>query len=71
MKAKLLTYKQVSEMLGLPLGTLYSLVSQKRVPHKRLGKRLVRFSEIEIQNWVESNNVEINKDHDNSTIADG
>jgi excisionase family DNA binding protein len=40
----LLTYAQAARFLNVRLGTLYSLVSRKEVPHVRFGKRLVRFS---------------------------
>jgi len=39
----LMTYQQAAEILGLPRGTLYALVHQNRVPHIRLGRRLIRF----------------------------
>lgn len=48
----LLTYAEAAEFLKLKLGTLYALVSQNRVPHVRLGRRLVRFSRSELHAWV-------------------
>lgn len=48
---KVLTYKEVAAQLGLPMGTVYALVSQRRIPHHRLGPRLVRFDEGEIRKW--------------------
>jgi len=45
-------YAEAAQFLGLPRGTLYWLVSEKRVPHIRLGRRLVRFSVQELQNWL-------------------
>jgi excisionase family DNA binding protein len=59
MQSDLLSYKQASELLGLPLGTLYSMVSKGRIPHKRLGKRLVRFSKNDLTIWLEKNSIEV------------
>jgi len=50
----MLTYQQVSQWLGIKLGTLYSLVARERIPHVRLGNRLVRFRQEELRQWVES-----------------
>jgi excisionase family DNA binding protein len=57
MEDQKLTYKQLSELLGVPLGTLYCLVMNKRIPHIRLGKRFVRFSKNEIERWMKSHEV--------------
>ena len=48
----LLAYKDAAYELGLPIGTLYSLVSRRRIPHLRLGKRLVRFDKTQLAAWV-------------------
>ena len=52
MDDELLTYAQAASLVNLKLGTLYALVSQKRVPHLRLGRRLVRFSRSELTAWL-------------------
>jgi excisionase family DNA binding protein len=52
MDDELLTYDQAAKLVNLKLGTLYALVSQKRVPHVRLGRRLVRFSRSELNAWL-------------------
>nr|BFD65317.1 hypothetical protein HAGR004_03390 [Bdellovibrio sp. HAGR004] len=49
-----ITYLQVQQMTGLPLGTLYSLVSRKQIPHMRMGTRLVRFNPTEVKKWMKS-----------------
>lgn len=48
----LLNYQQAATLLGLALGTLYSLVHQRRIPHVRLGSRLVRFPKAELVRWL-------------------
>jgi excisionase family DNA binding protein len=49
-----LNYSEASALLGIRTATLYSLVHHKRIPHVRLGKRLVRFPEEELRRWLES-----------------
>jgi len=53
----LLTYAQASNHLNLKLGTLYALVAQGRVPHVRLGRRLVRFSRSDLDEWLKKHAV--------------
>lgn len=55
---KLITYQELAEHLGLPIGTLYAWVSEKRIPHIRLGGRLVRFRWTEIDRWLRDRAVE-------------
>jgi excisionase family DNA binding protein len=54
----LMTYPEVSQLLGLKPGTLYCLVAQSRIPHVRLGPRLVRFSRTALQAWIAERAVE-------------
>lgn len=64
MEKELISYQEAALFLGLPIGTLYSLVSQKRIPHKRFGNRLVRFSKTELGDWIQVNSVQIKKNND-------
>ena len=50
----LMTYDETAALLGLPKGTLYSWVHERRVPHIRLGPRLVRFSRRAMTAWLEA-----------------
>ncbi len=52
MSENLISYDAAAAFLGIPKGTLYALVSRKQVPHIRLGKRIVRFSEPTLRSWV-------------------
>ncbi len=45
-------YSQASQMLGIPRGTLYSLVNRQTIPHFRIGPRNVRFSLSDLENWM-------------------
>lgn len=56
-----ITYLQVQQMTGLPLGTLYSLVSRRQIPHMRMGVRSVRFNPTEIRNWIKAVKPKIKK----------
>jgi excisionase family DNA binding protein len=53
-----LTYSETARFLGIPVGTVYSMVSRRQLPHVRLGKRLVRFPRHELEAWVASRRVE-------------
>jgi excisionase family DNA binding protein len=48
----LMTYDEAAKALHLKLGTLYALVAQGRMPHVRLGRRLVRFSRAALEAWL-------------------
>tara|TARA_R100001594_G_scaffold82129_2_gene116600 strand:+ start:154 stop:369 length:216 start_codon:yes stop_codon:yes gene_type:complete len=50
----MMKYKEVSEMTAVPLGTLYCLVFDKKIPHVRLGPRTVRFKREDIQAWLDN-----------------
>jgi excisionase family DNA binding protein len=52
-------YKDAAVFLGVPVGTLYAWVHQKRVPHVRFGRRAVRFDRAALRAWVESRAVEV------------
>lgn len=54
-------YKDAAKLLGVPLGTLYAWVHQKRVPHIRLGRRAVRFDREALRNWIASRRVEVSQ----------
>jgi excisionase family DNA binding protein len=53
-----LTYREAAEYLNLPLGTLYSLVHHREIPHVRLGRRLVRFSRSALVQWLAEHSVQ-------------
>jgi excisionase family DNA binding protein len=55
---KMMTYNEISKMLGITKGTLYSMVSRNRIPYTRLGARTVRFPEDKIQEWIKRGSVE-------------
>jgi len=54
---ELLSYQEAANLLHVQIGTVYSWVSKKMIPHIRLGPRLVRFKREEIEAWVEEKQV--------------
>lgn len=56
-EADLIGYRELACLLGVPIGTCYAWVHQRRVPHIRLGPRLVRFSRREIRDWLRQRQV--------------
>ncbi len=57
MEKRLLNIKEASEYLGIPKGSLYKLVWQRRIPFVKIGKAL-RFDKEKIDKWIEKNTVE-------------
>ena len=49
---RLLTIAEAAALLGVKTQTLYLWVSQKRVPHRKIG-RLVRFTESDLEEFVD------------------
>lgn len=57
MQKTILSYAEAAELLGIVRNTLYSMVRRKRIPHVRLGSRLVRFRRAELEAWMEARSV--------------
>jgi len=53
MKQKLLTVKDVAEILDLKPARIYELTRQKKIPFVQIGERQYRYSEAALQNWIE------------------
>ena len=51
---KLMTVKQVAELLNVKESTIYSWTYQRFIPHKKVG-RLLRFDKKEVLSWVDCN----------------
>jgi excisionase family DNA binding protein len=50
---RLMNVNGVAELLGLATGTIYHLVSQRRISFVRLSARCLRFRRSEILAWIE------------------
>lgn len=55
---RLIDVNQVSDYTGLAVKTIYSMVSQRRIPFVKLG-RLTKFDVREIDNWIMRNAVKV------------
>ena len=55
---ELLTYRDVAALLGVRLGTIYSMVARRQIPFVRVGRRLVRFSKRRTKEWLDTRSVE-------------
>lgn len=49
----LLTVRDVSELTGFSVGSLYHFVSQRRIPFVRFSDRCIRFRRSDIDAWIE------------------
>lgn len=54
--SRLLTSKQVAEMLGLTVKAIYMKVYRNELPHVKFGtgNASLRFDEAEIQSWIDA-----------------
>jgi excisionase family DNA binding protein len=52
----LLTIEEVATYTGLSVHTLYTMVSQRRIPYVKVG-RLVRFDPGHLENWLANHTV--------------
>lgn len=53
MTRKLLTVKEVSEILDLKPARIYELTREKKLPFVQIGERQYRYSESALQSWIE------------------
>lgn len=60
MEKRLVDVKELAVYMQVKANTLYSWVSQKQIPYKKVG-RLVRFDVQEIDRWLNEKNVEVYK----------
>lgn len=54
----LLSYREVSEILGIAEITLRRWVAERRIPHKKIG-RAVRFDLDELLLWIDEQSVPV------------
>ena len=60
MNRRLLDIKEVSHYTGLSVHTLYTMVSQRRIPYVKMG-RLTKFDLCEIDRWIASHAVKVRR----------
>ncbi|MHA2061754.1 MAG: helix-turn-helix domain-containing protein [Candidatus Sifarchaeia archaeon] len=54
---KLLSIHETSELLGLSVSTIYKYVCCRKIPHLKLGNRLL-FRIEKLETWISENSVE-------------
>lgn len=54
MEKRLIGVKEIEVYLGIPKGTIYNLVSQRRIPFVKIGRRTL-FDLSEINRWITEN----------------
>lgn len=52
-----LDYQETSQLLKVPVGTLYSWVSQRKIPHVRITERTIRFRREDLEQWLDERRV--------------
>ena len=62
MNKRLINIQELSEYIGLSTSTIYSWVSQRRIPFVKCG-RLTKFDLERINDWIEESSVEEKKFH--------
>ena len=59
MEAETVGYAGAVAITGIKKGTLYFLVSERRIPHIRIGKRHVVFSVNALRKWLTKHEVKV------------
>ncbi len=57
---RLLDINEVAQYTGLSVHTLYTMVSQRRIPFVKMG-RLTKFDREEIDRWIVSHTVKVRR----------
>jgi len=52
----LLTIQEASKITGVSIPTLYKWVSQRKIPHIKMG-RLVKFDPVKLDEWIKQQTV--------------
>ena len=53
---RFLDVKEVSNEYGLAVSTLYTMVSQRRIPYTKMGRR-TKFDRVELDRWIHTHSV--------------
>lgn len=56
-KKRFLDVNEASEYLGLAESTLYTMVSERRIPFTKMGRR-TKFDRDKLDRWIRDNSVE-------------
>ena len=57
---RLLDIQEVATYTGLSVHTLYTMVSQRRIPFVKMG-RLTKFDRVELDKWIAGHSVKVRR----------
>ncbi len=57
-----LSYREAARFLGVPVGTLRSMVCRRQVPHIRISPRVVVFDVAVLEEWIALRHVTVAND---------
>jgi excisionase family DNA binding protein len=57
---RFLDVKEAAEYLGLATSTLYTMVSQRRIPYIKMGRR-TKFDRLELDKWIARHSVKVRR----------
>ena len=66
-----LNYREAAQLLGIPVGTLRSMVCRRQVPHIRISPRIVVFDVDALEEWISLRRVGVANDGGGPLDRDG
>lgn len=54
-----INYREASQLIGIPVGTLRSMVCRRQVPHIRISPRVVVFDVAALEEWIALRRVDV------------
>ena len=66
-----LNYRDAARMIGIPVGTLRSMVCRRQVPHIRISPRVVVFDVAALEEWIAVRRVDVANEDTGSVDGDG
>ena len=66
-----LNYRDAARLLGIPVGTLRSMVCRRTVPHIRISSRIVVFDVAALEEWIASRRVRVANEETGSLDGGG
>ena len=66
-----LNYRDAARMIGIPVGTLRSMVCRRQVPYIRISPRVVVFDVTALEEWIAVRRVDVANEDTGSVDGDG
>ncbi|HBR17579.1 MAG TPA: hypothetical protein DD725_08250 [Deltaproteobacteria bacterium] len=64
----LLSSRQVADILGIDILVLYQWTHKNSIPHIKISKRMIRFKESELNEWLQQKHGEIQGGKDSAPV---